>query len=86
MRGVNEIFVKTSYSTGALYGTEKYTETVLEWRKMVEGEGLHMLQKRMKIMDFNQKKVLRFLEVEGADGIRTKEDLNSLETELLNNN
>lgn len=53
---------------------------------MVEGEGLHMLQKRMKTMDLNQKKVLRFLEVEGADGIRTKEDLNSLETELLNNN
>ena len=73
LKGVNEIFVKTSYSPGALYGTENCTETIFERAKMVEREGLYMLQERMKILNSNQKNVLKFLGIEGTDGVRTIE-------------
>ena len=40
---------------------------------MVKGEGLQVLQERMKIMDPDQKEIYKFLGVEQADGIKTKE-------------
>ena len=40
---------------------------------MVNGEGLQVLQERMKTIDPNEKETYRFLGVEQADGIKSKD-------------
>ena len=39
---------------------------------MVRGEGLQVLEERMKTMDPDQNEIYKFLEIEQADSIRTK--------------
>lgn len=43
---------------------------------MVKGEGLQVLQKRMKTIDPDQKENYKYLGVEQADGIKTKKVCN----------
>ena len=47
-RDVNEVIVQASHDTGACYGVSKSAEIVFERGKMVRGEGLEILEKRMK--------------------------------------
>ena len=51
---------------------EKCAEIVFERGKMVRGEGLQVLQERMKTMDPDQNEIYKFLGVEQADGIKAK--------------
>ena len=72
IKEVNEIIVQASLDTGACYGVAKCAEIVLERGKMVRGEGLPVLEGRMKTMDPDENEIYKFLGVEQVDGIKTK--------------
>ena len=69
---MNEIIVQASHDTGACYGVTKCAEIVFELGKMVRGEGLQVLEKRMESMDPDENEINKFLGTEQADGIKTK--------------
>ena len=76
LKYVIEAIVQASHDTGACYGVAKCKENIFDGGKMVKGEGLQELQERMKTMDPVQKKIYKFLGVEQADGMKTKEVYN----------
>ena len=47
-------------------------KTIFEHGKIVRGEGLQVLGKRMKTMDSDENKIYKFLGIEQTDGIQTK--------------
>ena len=69
---VNEIIVQASLDTGACYGVAKCVEIVSESGKMVRGEGLPVLEERMKTMGPDENEIYKFLGIEQADSIKTK--------------
>ena len=82
LKDVNETIVQASHDTGACYGVAKCAESIFKKGKMVKGEGLQVLQERMKTMDPGQKEIYNFLGVEQADGIKTKEVYNRVKKEI----
>ena len=50
----------------------KCAEIVFEHGKIVRGEGLEVLEKRMKKMNPDKNEIHRFLGIEQVDGIKTK--------------
>ena len=72
LRDINEVIVQASHDTGACYGVSKCAKIVFERSKMVRGEGLEVLKERMKMMDSDENEIYKFLEIEQADGIKTK--------------
>ena len=70
---VNTMIVQARSDTGACYGVSKYAEIVFERGKMIKGEGLPVLQKRMKTINPNNKKTYKFQVVEQSDGIKKKD-------------
>ena len=50
--------------------------------KIVKGEGLQVLQERMKTLNPDQEEMHKFLGVEQADGIRTKQVYERVEEEM----
>ena len=82
LKDVNETIVQASHDTGACYGVAKCAEILFEKGEMVKGEGLQVLQERMKTMDPDQKEIYKFLGVEQADGIETKEVYNRVKEEI----
>ena len=50
----------------------KCTEIIFERGKMIKGEGLEVLEERMKTMDPDENEIHKFLGIEQADGIKTK--------------
>ena len=69
---VNETIVQASHDTGACYGVSKCAEIIFQNGKMVRGEGLQVLEERMKTMNPDENEVYKFLGIEQADGIKTK--------------
>lgn len=69
---VNEIIVQASHDTGACYGVSKCAEIVFRNGRMVRGEGLQVLNERMKTLNPDENEIYKFLGIEQADGIRTK--------------
>ena len=53
LKNVSEIIVQASHDTGACYGMSKCAEIIFEHGQMVRGEGLHMLEERMKTMAYS---------------------------------
>ena len=72
LRDVNEVTVQASHDTGACYGASKCAEITFERGKMVRGEGLEVLEERMKTTDLDENEIYKFLAIEQADGIETK--------------
>ena len=72
LKEINEVIVQASLDTGACYGVSKCAGIVFERGKMVKGEGLQVLQERMKTLDPDKEEMYKFLGVEPADGIKTK--------------
>ena len=70
LKEINKVIVQVSLDTGACYGVSRWAEIVFEHGKMVKGEGLQMLQERMKTLDPDQEETYKFLGVEQADGIK----------------
>ena len=82
IKEVNEIIVQASLDTGSCYGVAKCAETVFERGKMVRGEGLSLLEERMKTMDPDENEIYMFLGVEQADGIKTKNVFERVKNEV----
>ena len=51
LKEINEVIVQVSLDTGACYGVSKCAEIVFEHGKIVKGEGLQVLQERMKTLN-----------------------------------
>ena len=66
------MIVQASHDTGACYGVSKCAEIIFEHGKVVRGEGLQVLEERMKTMDPDETEIYKFLGIEQADGIRMK--------------
>ena len=69
---VNEIIVPASHDTGGCYGVSKCAEIIYQNGKMVRGEGLQVLEERMKMMSPDENEIYKFLRIEQPDGIETK--------------
>ena len=60
----------------------KCAEIVFEHGTMVKGEGLQVLNERINTMDPDENDTYKFLEVEQADGIKTKEVFERVTSEV----
>ena len=67
-----EIMLQASHDTGACYGVSKCTEIIFEHGKIVRGEGIQVLEERMKTKEPDENKIYKFLRIEQTDDIRTK--------------
>ena len=72
LRDAIEVIVQASYDTGACYGVLKCAEIIFQHGKIVRGEGLELLEERMKTMDPDKNEIYKFLGIEQLDGIKTK--------------
>ena len=79
---VNEMIVQASHDTGACYGVSKCAEIIFKNGQMVRGEGLQVLEERMKTMDPDENEIYKFLGIEQADGIKTKNVFNRVKEEI----
>ena len=82
LKDVNEMIVQASNDTGACYGVAKCAEVVFERGKMVKGEGLQVLNERMRTIDPDKNEIYKFLGVKQADGIKKKEVYNRVKEEI----
>ena len=73
MKDVNEMIVQASSDTSACYGVAKCAKIAFERVKMVKGEGQQVL---------HENEIHKFLGVEQADGIKTKEVYNRVKEEV----
>ena len=83
LKMVNEMIVQASHDTGACYGVSKCAEIVFQNGKMTKGEGLQVLAERMKTMDPDENDVYRFLGIEQADGLKTKNVYERVKEEVI---
>ena len=81
---VNETIVQANNDTGACYGVSKCAEIIFERGQRVKGEGLEVLHERMKTIDPDENMTYKFLGIEQADGIKTKEVFERIKTEAEN--
>ena len=79
---VNEMIVQASHDTGACYGVSKCAEIIFKNGKMVRGEGLQVLEERMRTMDPDENEIYKFLGIEQADGIKTKNVFSRVKEEI----
>ena len=82
LRHVNEVIGKASHDAGACYEVLKCAEVVFELGKMVRGEGLEVLEERMKAMDPDENEIYKFLGIERVDGIKTKKVFELVKSEV----
>ena len=82
LKDINEMIVHESNDTGACYGVARCAEVVFERRKMVRGEGLQVLNEKMKTIDSDENEIYKFLGVKQADGIKHKEVYNRVKEEI----
>ena len=78
----NEAIVKVSMDTGACYGVKKCAEIVFRKGKMVKGEGLPVLEEKMKALDSEKNEVYKFLGCEQSDDIDAKKVLERVKKEI----
>ena len=83
LKNVNEIILQASHDTGACYGVSKCAEITSEHGKMVTGEGLQVLEERIKTMDPDENEICKFLGIEQASGIRAKTVFERVKEEVL---
>ena len=79
---VNEMIVKVSMDTGACYGVKKCAEVISKNGKMVKGEGLAVLEERMKALDPEQNEVYKFLGCEQGNKIDVKKVMQRVKKEV----
>ena len=72
LRDVSGVIVQTSHDAGVCYEVLKCSEIVLERGKMVIGEGLEVLEERMKTMEPDENEIYKFLGIKQTDQIKTK--------------
>ena len=65
----NETIVQASLDTGACYGVKKCAEIVFKRGKMLKGEGLSVIEEKMKALNPDQREMYKFLGCEQAEKI-----------------
>ena len=65
----NDTIVQASLDTGACYGVKKCAEIVFTRGKMKKGEGLNVIEEKMKALDPEQREIYKFLGREQAEKI-----------------
>ena len=80
---VNEMIVQAIHDTGACYGEAKCAEIIFERGKMIKGEGLPVLQERMKTIDPDDNETYKFLRVEQSDGINKKDVIERVKIQVI---
>ena len=65
----NETIVLASLDTGACYGVKKCAEIVFKRGKMIKGEGLSVIEEKMKALNPDQREIYKFLGCEQAEKI-----------------
>ena len=80
----NETILKESMVTGACYGVKKCAEIVIRKGKMVKGEGLPVLEEKMKALDPKKNEVYvdKFLGCQQSDDIDAKKVLERVKKEI----
>ena len=63
----NETIVQASLDTGACYGVKKCPEMVFKRDKMMKGEGLSVIEEKMKALDPEQRRIYKFLGCKQAE-------------------
>ena len=61
LKKANEILVQASMDTGAIYRLKNVLKLYLKNGRIIKGEGLQILQKRMKALDPNENEIYKFL-------------------------
>ena len=69
LKVANETIVQASLDTGACYGVKKCAEIVFKRGKMIKGEGLSVIEEKMKALDPEQREIYKFLGCEQAEKI-----------------
>ena len=82
VKHINEVIVQTSHDTGACYRVSRGVKIVFESGKMVRGEGLEVLEERMKTMDPGENEINQFLGIEQANGIKSKKFFERVKDEV----
>ena len=78
----NETIVKASMDTEVCYEVKKCTEIVFRKGKMVKGEGLPVLEEKMKALNPEKNDVCKFLGCEESDDIDVKKVLERVKKEI----
>ena len=78
----NETIVKASMDTEVCYEVKKCTEIVFRKGKMVKGEGLPVLEEKMKALNPEKNDVCKFLGCEESDDIDGKKVLERVKKEI----
>ena len=78
----NETIVKASMDTEVCYEVKKCTEIVFRKGKMVKGEGLPVLEEKMKALNPEKNDVYKFLGCEESDDIDVKKVLERVKKEI----
>ena len=78
----NETIVKASMDTGGCYGVKKCAEIVFKKGKMIKGEGLTVLEEKMKALDPNKNEIYTFLGCEQANKIDVKRVMERVKKEI----
>ena len=71
------------HDTGVCYGVAKCEQIIFEYGKMVKGDRLQVLKERMRTMDLDENQIYKFLEVEQADGTKTKNVFQRVKDEVI---
>ena len=82
LRCANELIVKASSDTGACYGVKKCAEMVFKKGKMVKGEGLDILEERMKALDPDKNEWYKFLGIEQSGKINKETVMSRITSEM----
>ena len=69
-------------NTGACYGVKKCTEIVFRKGKMVKGEGLAVLEEKMKALEPEKNEIYKFLGCEQSDDTDAKKVLERVKKEI----
>ena len=78
----NDTIVKARMDTGACYGVKKCAEIVFRKGNIVKGEGLSVLEEKMKALDPEKNEVYKFLGCEQSDHIDAKKVLERVNKEI----
>ena len=79
---VNETITRASLDIGAAYGVKKCAEIVIEKGVMVKGEGLDVLEERMKCLDPQKAEIYKFLGLEQSDTMKKAVALERVKEEM----
>ena len=66
---MNETIVQASLDTGACYGVKECAEIVFKRGKMIKGEGLSVIEEKMKALHLEQREIYEFIGCEQAEKI-----------------